>query len=1339
MRIRVSLDVRKPLKRRMKLKKIGSEWIWIDFKYERLHVFCFICGLLGHTEKQCPSLYDCHASTITKPYGQWMKAPTRRNNMNSGEKWLCSVPPEMGEGKYGNCMESADDMSIDSVHPIKSGIANLRSTEGGEKDRSVLLNKTSNLLVPAKSQLTSKGKEVIGTGPTKKGEEDFELGLVVVENKRRRSKLELEENPPNWKLRGFREAVADAGLVDLGMAGYPFTWERSRSAEEWVEERLDRALANTAWCNLFPQAKVWSLEATCSDHLPIFVDQNPSGFIHRHTRFRFENVWLRESDCEAVVQRSWSSSAGFPIQHKLAVCGGDLWIWGGKLFRDFCKRIVDCKQQMAILRGRRDQEGLEAFTEGMWYSRPSEIDALIVEYFQTLFSSESCICEPVLACVEASITALHNQLLLEPFTTLDVKEALFSMHPDKSPGPDGMNPAFYQKFWHVVGKDVTEACLSYITNRAFPEKFNDTLIVLIPKHTQPEQLTDMRPIALCNVLYKIVAKMLANRMKLVLGEVISDSQSAFVPGRAITDNILISTEIIHYLKRKKQGKARTAALKIDMSKAYNRVEWSFLKLMMLRMGFDEGWVELVMMCVSTVRYKVLRNGVEVGPIVPSRGLRQGDPLSPYLFIICAEGLSSLIRNRERAGLIHGVKVARRAPAVSHLFFADDCFLFFKAQHNEARIMKSILAVYGAASGQKVNLNKSSISFSANMGEESIRQVCGILEVPATNNHGTYLGLPSQIGKKKSVVFNFIKEKVWQQLQGWSQKFLSRAGKEIMLKTVAQAGPNYAMNIYLLPLDLCNDLEIMMNSYWWGSTRTGGKGIHWLRWDKMCKSKSVGGIGFKRIHDFNIAMLGKQCWRLMTNPLSLVARILKARYYPKVSLVNASVGFNPSYTWRSIMAAKDVVVNGSRIRIGNGQQVQLSKDPWLPDANNGFITSELDESLATATVDSLMVPGQRRWDYDLIADVFNSRDAALILQVPLSVRQDDDCWYWLADPKGQFTVRSCYNLLNSEANVTSSRVWKRLWGLEVPGKVKHFFWCALMNVLPTVDNLRPRKVEVSPICPICNAENESVLHCLVECLFAQSCWVLSSIGTFGSCSSLFDWFEQVFTRCCKDDCNLAVMLCWRLWFNRNDKVWNNHGSQAQSLVNAAGHCLFQWQEAKRRTFTIAEDILLGHGSVCWGKPPVGWLKCNVDAGVSRSQGRVSFGGVIRDSGGDFIAAKCQSFPGSFHPREAEALAVREALSWIKLMQLSKIIIETDCLNVYSALLSPSTSSNGFGLLIADCRAIAQVIGEVRFSFVRRSANAAAHSVARVGGSMSGPREWRVVPPLWLCPLLTDPLV
>lgn len=141
---------------------------------------------------------------------------------------------------------------------------------------------------------------------------------------------------------------------------------------------------------------------------------------------------------------------------------------------------------------------------------------------------------------------------------------------------------------------------------------------------------------------------------------------------------------------------------------------------------------------------------------------------------------------------------------------------------------------------------------------------------------------------------------------WNQKFLSMTRKEIMLKTLAQALPNYAMNIYLLPLELCKELEIMMKSFWWETKRNGDRGIQWGRWDSMCKPKSLGGIGFKRIHEFNIAMLGKQCWKLMTTPQSLVVRILKARYYPRSAFTDATLGFNPSYTWRSIMATKHVV-------------------------------------------------------------------------------------------------------------------------------------------------------------------------------------------------------------------------------------------------------------------------------------------------------------------------------------------------------------------------------------------------------------------------------------------------
>ncbi|KAH9656150.1 reverse transcriptase domain-containing protein [Citrus sinensis] len=721
---------------------------------------------------------------------------------------------------------------------------------------------------------------------------------------------------------------------------------------------------------------------------------------------------------------------------------------------------------------------------------------------------------------------------------------------------------------------------------------NEHVIVLIPKKSKPESLSDMRPIALCNVLYKIVAKMLSNRMKIVLGSVVSESQSAFIPGRAITDNILISSEIMHFLKRKRQGKVGATALKIDMSKAYDRIEWDFLEAMLLRLGFDGKWVTLIMLCVSTVRYHVIRDGKEIGPIVPSRGLHQGDPLSPYLFILCAEGLSALIRKNERAGLLHGVKVARGAPVVSHLFFADDCFLFFKATNSEAHVIKRILGVYGQGSGQMVNLSKSSIFFSSNVKEDVKEQLCHILAVNATANHGTYLGLPSFVGRNKKEVFSYIRDRVWQKLHSWSMNFSSGAGKEILLKTVAQAIPNYAMQVYLLPLDLCKDLETMMNSFWWGSRREG-RGV----------------------------------WKLLTNPKSLIGQIFKARDFPRTSIVEAVLGHNPSFMWRSLLAAKHIIVRSSRIQVGSGQNTLIGSDPWLPDVDNGFISTSLNESLASAPVNSLMVPGQRRWDYEVVADLFDTRDRNLILQIPLSSRRDKDVWYWMADPHGLYTVRSCYRLLNNYVNAPSSGIWRKIWSLEVPSKVKVFLWRAAQNVLPTTDNLIWKRVEKSDV---------------------------NNATCFQGC----------------------------------------------------------------------------HGAICWTPPQLGWLKCNVDATTFSAQGKVSYGGLIRNSDGLFVAACCVSVLGSFGARDAEALGVCEILSWIKKRILSCVVVEMDCIQVFKAPTASYSCPNGYGLILDDCLALAKSIGDIEFTFVRRSANTAAHVTARVGGSLSGFEEWSHVPPPWL---------
>ncbi|KAH9763200.1 putative reverse transcriptase/RNA-dependent DNA polymerase [Citrus sinensis] len=287
----------------------------------------------------------------------------------------------------------------------------------------------------------------------------------------------------------------------------------------------------------------------------------------------------------------------------------------------------------------------------------------------------------------------------------------------------------------------------------------------------------------------------------------------------------------------------------------------------------------------------------------------------------------------------------------------------------------------------------------------------------------------------------------------------------------------------------------------------------------------------------------------------------------------------------------------------------------------------------------MIPNQRRWDYDVIRDIFNRRDSELILQIPLSSRRASDEWYWLADSKGIYSVRSCYKLLDSINEPPDSCIWCKIWKLEVPTKVKNFIWRAVANVVPTTDNLIQRRVEVNSICPICNASNESLLHILVKCPFAKTCWLLSLVGFVGGCTNFGVWLENLFTRCSSADCNIVAMICWSLWINRNGKVWRNKFGRVSTILNMAGQHLFQWQQAKKNIFIIYEPAALNHGSMYWERPREGWFKCNIDAVTFHSRGKVSFGAVISCSEGRFFAAKCTPLLGHFRAREAEAQGVK----------------------------------------------------------------------------------------------------
>ena len=350
-----------------------------------------------------------------------------------------------------------------------------------------------------------------------------------------------------------------------------------------------------------------------------------------------------------------------------------LWIkWGDRNTRFFHAMANQRRRKNSIV-------GLQDL-KGVWNEDKERVEGIIMDYFTSIYRSN----QPT--SFEASISAISNKVstdmnmkLIADFRAEEVWSVLKQMHPTKSPGLDGMSPIFFKNYWDIVGSEVINCVLNALNFGIMPCGINNTYICLIPKVKSPQKITEFRPISLCNVIYKIMSKILANRLKRILAAVIDESQSAFVPGRLITDNVLVAFETMHCIDQRKKGKEALMAIKLNMSKAYDRVEWVYLEAMMRKMGFHEKWISLIMMCVTIMSYSVLINGEPKGKIIPKRGLRQGDPISPYLFLLCAEGLSAMFKREERVGHIKGVAVSRGAPRISHLLFVEDKLFFVGPQ------------------------------------------------------------------------------------------------------------------------------------------------------------------------------------------------------------------------------------------------------------------------------------------------------------------------------------------------------------------------------------------------------------------------------------------------------------------------------------------------------------------------------------------------------------------------------------------------------------------------------------------------------------------------------------
>lgn len=720
-----------------------------------------------------------------------------------------------------------------------------------------------------------------------------------------------------------------------------------------------------------------------------------------------------------------------------------------------------------------------------------------------------------------------------PFTEDEVRAAVMDMNPRKAPGPDGYTALFFQKCWDIIKNDMMTAIKAFEgLNTARLASLNNATMILIKKRADATEAKDYRPISLLTFFAKLIMKILALRLQPRLKELVLPSQSAFIKGRAIHDNFMFVRGMVRSLYLKK---IPSIMLKLDIDKAFDSVSWEFLLEVLAAKGFSQTWRNWIASMLASSSTRVLVNGELTDKIMHRKGLRQGDPLSPLLFVLVMDTLDALMRAAVTAQVLP--TFGRNLPTIRASLYADDVMIFVKPNTQEVSAVKKILDVFGNATGLWTNFLKSSFCH-IRCDNINIHELAMILQCPIKEFPVTYLGMPLSYLRLKKIHYQPIFDKLKRNTSGWNKLMLPTAGRLALITSVLYALPIFQILAIEPPRWVVKKFDKGCRGFLWANKdeATGGKCL--VNWKQVCLPKKLGGLGIPCLTQKSEAMRCRWLWLSWMEP---------DRPWHGLPLpINSAV--------RALFEASVEII------IGNGANTKFWTDPWHERKSFSRRFPQLFSQCTIKAISVKSALADEKWMRHFKGILTQEAIAQFMTlwndmqQIQLTQSRDDSLiWRWTSD--GQFSSSSAF-AATLTANIKPPFA-KLAWGSDAPPKCQFFVWLAAQERCLTADNLAKRGWPHNLQCVLCLQEPETAAHLLASCSYAQEIWHLtlcklnmSTALAAADDDSLVSWWQRSSSSMGKEQAkswrSILALVWWNLWKERNERIFKNNSSRPCQL-------------------------------------------------------------------------------------------------------------------------------------------------------------------------------------------------